>query len=538
MVNADILHALEPVAHILPMRIVQYLLTILDTFHFAQFHAYFEAGAKAEVLFIEKYENLYKELLGSLPDDHDEILLEYDTKLRFICKRYWAGRLNLALRQQNENQTYLVWELSTKVAPYIVDFKFCRGVARNATLKHLSRFSNIETLTCKSSDPKWLDQFFSIAKMCHFLQQIKFESIWCSNNFLALLQDFLTFQVSTNKSVILSFCDFHSNNINVDKWFLQLGDAMNGIAGIQISHSSIFQKNKQWLFTYSTAYQMKEFSLCGSHHVSTLLLDLVKNAPKKNLDHALSTLALSKVKLDVSSFKAFRHWRYSQIKSISMIKVHLGYHGVLVLAENATFWPIVKKVVLNDCKISSRGFLHLFRAMIDDRGCENLVVLDISNNPVRKTAFNILGTFLRSKNIANLKVIRMCHLFTKVASAPSSFLSGIRSINLVKLNMQGNKIDHRSIHRILYSLLDRSDSNLQQLTIGSQTYEYDTIQQLKQYIHQLGNKSNLSCLLSNEITTLYGKILCLQTEKFLNSVDAENSNRFNLGILDESDSDY
>lgn len=374
-------------------------------------------------------------------------------------------------------------ELSAKVAQHVIQLRFFPGLSRSITIDLLCSFPNIQSIEISTSHIAQVHLIFKFAKRCKFLRKIKFSKIAFKPELVECLKQFLIYQANKNKRVNLKLSNMQKPTDEHQNWIFLLGKAIHGISGMDLDQKHTLPKDGQkWLRFYSQARHMKEIIFHNVKNVSTVLSDITAHAPPRQ-DISLSKLSmlyLFKVRIESKSLISLQHWRFRQVKHFRLYSVALGYQGTLLLAQHATFWPFVKTFILNSCKVTTNGLLHLLPAMVHRDGCKNLEFFDISRNKVQKQALRLIGTFLQSPNLKNMKIFHMAGAKFHHSCYTSSFINSLRLPLFIDLNLSCDYLDFTQQYNILHAIFSKPNPQLKRLIVGNSNWGLTFMPDLEQ----------------------------------------------------------
>lgn len=515
IVKHDLVGKLKPVAKLLPLSVVTYLLSILDTDQFSLFHTYFPPGAKEERLFIEKYHALSLPSNGPLDYLRDWILSDMDNEVTYLAHRYWCTRLRDTMERTISLSARKFWNLSDKVYGFVVDLCLPMYEMENESVNNLKLFVNVQRMSFNRTHFKTIQKTMKIAKSYTHLKEIHFRAITCTKQLSQCIIKFLTCKISKQEHATLSFRDCSAKDVTIAEWLVQFGDATNGISGIKMMYSYADKNHSAWIKEYSKLDHLKKLELDGLRGVDKCLFDMIHHAPPRKVKERLSSLKLKSLTIDKDCYKVFRHWRFHQLEYFDISGTKITFDAVVLLAKHARFWPFVKHLKMTSCHLPRKGLVHLLPAMVEGDGCKNLIVLDISDNQVDPAGFAALGDFLNSENLKNLKAAYLNRFFSTEMQIPPPFLEAVHSLSLIELDMGYSRMNLDSIHQLLYAIFTKPQLSMQKLCIFFRPWEYDTIQTLHSRFHQLGNKSKYENLLPSDTQLIYGDQTIFDTYSFL-----------------------
>lgn len=467
---------LKEILHIIPMNVTEYFLCILNMEQFAEFHNLFPLGAKEERLFIEKYTkyNRTHAIWGAIPR-------ESASEFEFCCQKHWCHAVAKVIASSGIDQGNVLMKLSTKVAKYVKQLHFYAAMADTISVDQLCSFPNVQYIVCSTTQLKTTRKMFEFAEKCKHLRTIKFVCITCRPDFLNCFSRFLKCKANENESVILKFSQMHIPVEVHQNWIFELKEEIHAIKGMNIDGQHIFPyQGQRWLRFYSQARHIDELVLRDVKNVSTVLSDITSNAPPRNDNLALSKLSLYKIGIEHETLASLQHWRFGRLEQFCMWSVPLCYKGTLALAQHATFWPFVKKVVLNRCKLTTNGLLRLLPAMVHQTGCQNLELFHISHNKIKKRGLALIANFLRSNNMTNLKQFHMQQPIFHHDQHTSLFIESFRSTTFIEIDLGSYDLSTTHEENILRAIFSKSNPQLKFLRLGKKTYISNVLLELEQ----------------------------------------------------------
>lgn len=516
----DMIEELRDLAPILPKRIVKSFLRVFDDIQLAQFHTLYLIDSPHDKLFLKAYRNISSEFQFHYVENKFEntYVLYPEKRLHRCCKNFWREWIFQNLQARCYGCVIRVFDLAMK-APHVVTklFAYDRDITLSI-LKCFHRFMNIENMDIwtTSNNRYKLDMLLQTAQRYRKLRKLKIEFQFAFSDLKNSLNPFLEYKASVNECISLSFRQQYPPKMKINKWFSK--GALHAISGIQFQHACVEDDACAWAKTLSKVGNIRSIKLYHTKNVSHCLLDLIHDAPTTNSVNAMSGLKLDSVDIDIHSFRALQHWRFYTLQHFSLSNINVGDEGAMQLAKHAAFWPIVKKVILHTCHITTLSFIHLLSTMAHGDGCQNLLILDISGNPFDESAMQAIGSFLSSPNVMRkLKVLRMHDILKTNFPIPAPFLHGIYATRLVRLEMQNNNLDLFDMHKILYTIFTNPNSPIEHIQFFPK-YHQETlsIPACRAYFTSESAKSSLAELDRDEFIQLYG-------EKSLNSYKKQQS---------------
>lgn len=398
----DIVEMLEPVAYMLPIKIVELLLAEFGIFQFGQFSSYFSMREDVQKLLTQKYKHLLQKVNGGKYKNWDYI--QDTTELDYYCSQFWKVRVASALQETGIVQSGLISEFCVNI-PHLVRHLHVNNVIRRKTVfKILPRFRNIQciSLTVDDFTKKW----FLLADQWPNLRKIKLKIVK-NDTLLPFVKEFLNAKRRKNKGIVLSFRV--TTPTCGPGYFLNLmhalGDDIQGIEGLKLHNHKLNHGYNEFLTIYSRVNCMKEIKVWHFRDTANILGAIVRDAPQyTNEAHKISKLHVESSYFTRHNFYALHHWRFSRIECFNLSHMYIGLEGALIMAEYATFWPFVKRFILHDCYIPTTAFSWLLPAMVRGKGCEKLFELDLSLNEC--DTLEPLMKFLSSDNLIKLKIVR------------------------------------------------------------------------------------------------------------------------------------
>lgn len=498
----DMIENVKPVVDLLPLKIIELLLLELDEFQFSQFHCFFATGADAEYLFVQKYKNLAQANKLKFKK-HWSRVVAYN-EFEYYCDKYWQTRFTAALRDGSNRQNARLVELCTKVPHLIKRLKTTSANWNIATLKLLSLLPNVKSIKLKGNSNTILASLLPRCKHWKSLASIKLCISRKNINWLPPLKDLLDYKIAQNKSIVFTI---YYNGIGLrfpSNMFSFLGETIHGMSGLKMSLG--FVNRKLCLAPYSRVECIKELKITHNERNEETLLEVIRYAPQcTDLNNAISKLHLQIFSISRQSCRAFQHWRFSRLETFCLENGSLGHDEAALLTEHASFWPFIRRFTLRFCKIPHSGFLLLLSAMVRGRGCENLVELNLMwHDTITLETFN---DFLSSDNLIKLKVVTLKGPLDTVTSLPSQFLSNIRKIPLVYLNMWSFRLEIEQVYQIVCSMFSKSDVHQREMIIRAVPYTAENPQKPLVALNALLAKNSIPCIKRVQVEAIANRIL-------------------------------
>lgn len=497
----DNVEMLQPIIDMLPMDIVEYLLTKLEDFQISRLHANFSVGAKFQRLFVQKYWHLIRN------EDAQRISNSFRKRndLNKQCLRYWKIHIAAVLRKPEKIQTSLMLHLCAKVPHLVQRLYIVTEEVNDASLALLSQFSNVKCLSFSVRCSSDVQKLIVLAENWSSLQKIEINLTDEGTEMWQSVKDFLQNKLQENKGIViwLRISILKPSYLYLINLFSFLEDTIHSIAGLDVGFPGGPVVRDEWMQIYSKVKCIKKLKL--RHFVTNRvsLLDITDDAPAYTSDdNALSKLHLKFIKLSLVSYLAFQHWRFSRLEYFYISFANIGHEGAALLAKHAVFWPFVKRVTLRRCHIPDSGFLLLLPAMVHGRGCEKLTQLDLRQNECHDLAFEALHTFLNVKQVTNLKEFAMLRIRLGNSLLPTQFLTAIQKLPLAYLNMsEVHFFNLAQFHQLLHCLLSKSGSMLQEVLLCMPSWFIGDLEQHKKDLKSLVENHNLVCVHINNIET-------------------------------------
>lgn len=497
IVECDNVEILQPIVDILPMDIVEFLLTLFDHFQFYRFHAKYPSGGKFEKLFMRMYWKFFNKKEGILFEITPKFSKQKD--LNECSNHYWKLLVALAMRTEVYLANFFS-DICSKGPHLVHDLKMTNRKLNDVCLDRLSRLTNVRYVSIQIRDSSNVKKMLRLAKKWRKLQKIKLEILNTKTLFWHCLKEFLEFKMRNNESIILSI---DGKMVRSPTYIFDmlsfLGDAIYGISGLKLKSCAVSPRHRHILPKFSNVKRFEEIKFRHCRDIGTCLVDFTNHTPlDMSGDNTLSSLYFENIELPLENYIAFQHWKFSTIENFYMSDVHVGHDGAALLAKHATFWPFIIRFILRNCKIPGSGIEILLPAMVRGRGCEHLVELSLFGNRCHMATIKAFSKFLNIQHVRKLKILHMFRYHFEMYSLPLEFLNGMGKFPLVDVYMGDIVLNMKEFHGLMHCMLTASESQLRKITLCVPTWFDFDMEQHRNNLKELVENNKLSFLHSNK----------------------------------------